>query len=338
MKLIRFIPIIAALGLAASFAIAQVEVVRGSPPITGTAPVVVTGRTVSMTPASASTSGYMNNVGGYLTVDAGILLYGGAVLIPGGIGVGGVAGRGGIKFPGATNQSICFEPTCNGELRYTSTGPQLIVDTAVTSGLQANKLTALTLGVATSGTISSTVASGSMATSILTGARMGLITGDGDYLSCDGTTCTWIGTKLSFPDDVTVNGSVIVSGSNQGIDVGTRGVRQGSNPLISPTPPTISSGFCTGVAFLTGQKGYGFRLDVGSSACAGISTGVINAGITANNGWICHASNITSPDTYTVEQTTISTTQFTLKQYDRATGAAADWVAGEDILVSCIAY
>lgn len=52
-------------------------------------------------------------------------------------------------------------------------------------------VTAITSG------FSSTIASGSVAYSMLTGAKHGLITGDGDYFSCDGTTCTYVGTTLT---------------------------------------------------------------------------------------------------------------------------------------------
>ncbi len=251
-----------------------------------------------MTPASAIASGYMPLVAGVLNTDAGIL----SSVASGATAFRSVAGA--LWCPGA----------------------------GTTTGCLTNDGTTTSLN-----TLTSTIASGSNAFNMATGARLGLITGGADYISCDGTTCTLTGAKLSvISDDITTGGSLLAISANQSVAFGTGGLKHVANIVLSALAPTISSGFCSGAAFLTHNKGYGFRLDVGTSCAA--STGVIGLAATADTGWICNAMNITSPATYVVQQTTTSTTAVTFTQYNRTTGIAANWVDSEDILVSCIAY
>ena len=108
-----------------------------------------------------------------------------------------------------------------------------------------------------------------------------------------------------------------------------------TNPLISHTAPTISSGFGTGASVTANNGTAAFRINVGTS---NTGNGVIGLP-TATTGWNCYATDITTTST-TVSQTktTGSTTATaTLQNYTDISGTGA-WTDSDVLAVSCFAY
>lgn len=123
-----------------------------------------------------------------------------------------------------------------------------------------------------------------------------------------------------------------VANINGPIAVGTTG-----HILISPTAPTISSGFGATTPTIVASNGPGaFQINVGTGSVA--STGVIGLP-TATTGWVCHADDITTQSTtvaYT-KQTASTTASATLGNFGD-TGAAGGWTASDKLNVHCFAY
>jgi hypothetical protein len=119
--------------------------------------------------------------------------------------------------------------------------------------------------------------------------------------------------------------------------LGTGGSLNASALLISPTAPTISSGFGTSPSIPSNNGTAAFTVNVGTGGSA--SSGVIGLP-TATTGWICFAFDITNPTTgggYYVKQTAGTTTTATLTGYNTS-GAATAWTASDILRVSCHAY
>jgi hypothetical protein len=96
--------------------------------------------------------------------------------------------------------------------------------------------------------------------------------------------------------------------------------------LISPTAPTISSGFGTAPSIVTANGTGAFTLNVGTGSVA--TSGVVGLPA-ARTGWFC---NVIDQTTNTVTRTTATTTT------TATLTAAAAWAASDVLQVSCLAY
>jgi hypothetical protein len=106
--------------------------------------------------------------------------------------------------------------------------------------------------------------------------------------------------------------------------------------LLSPTAPTISSGFGSSPS-VTGSNGTAaFRINVGTGGTA--SSGVIGLPAAAN-GWNCYPTDITTTSTnvFMTKQTASTTTTATLGNFNTSAVATA-WAASDILAVSCFAF
>ncbi len=161
--------LIAAIAVGQTSSRARLSTAGGSGTVsTATAPLVITGSDIAMPPASASQSGYLNNVAGYLIVDAGFRV--------------NTAGGEGIEVTGGTGNNNLIK---NGNAALTG---MIQTDTGTSLTLYSNSFPALKIGVGSSGvttpyTYRSTIASGSVAQGQLTGSLACLGTSDVGCLS-----------------------------------------------------------------------------------------------------------------------------------------------------------
>lgn len=97
----------------------------------------------------------------------------------------------------------------------------------------------------------------------------------------------------------------------------------------APSSPTA----CTSPSILVSNGSAAFTVDVGTS-CTAITTLVVTLpAVTTRHA--CNARNITNPATSAPSQSAGTTTTATFTNYSRTTGLAADWTAGDDILIDC---
>jgi len=108
--------------------------------------------------------------------------------------------------------------------------------------------------------------------------------------------------------------------------------------LISGQNPGISAGGCTVPAITWNAGSAAFKITIGSS-CTGVKTVTVVfnvGGDVAVNGWVCDAHDVTTPQSFTVDMDSSTTTAVVLRNYARLTGITADFTAGEVLLVKCI--
>jgi hypothetical protein len=112
-------------------------------------------------------------------------------------------------------------------------------------------------------------------------------------------------------------------------------VVKATNLLISPTAPTVSSGFGTSPSIATNNGTAAFTVNVGTGGTA--TSGVIGLP-TATNGWNCFCTDITTNSTTVSQckQTASSTASATLGNFSDVAVASA-WVASDILSVSCFA-
>jgi hypothetical protein len=109
----------------------------------------------------------------------------------------------------------------------------------------------------------------------------------------------------------------------------------------SSTAPTIASGFCsTGspVTALSASNGTAaFDILIGAATCG--STGTLTMP-TATTGWVCSATDVTTPASHNVVQTGTngSTTAVVLTDYSRTAGTAQNFLPADHVHVMCTAY
>lgn len=103
--------------------------------------------------------------------------------------------------------------------------------------------------------------------------------------------------------------------------------------LYSPTTPTITSGFGTSPVVGPGNGTATFNIAIGTG---GTATNGIIALPTANSGWTCTATDITtqSATVFITKQIASGTGSATLANFNTA-GAQAAWVANDILFVSC---
>lgn len=108
----------------------------------------------------------------------------------------------------------------------------------------------------------------------------------------------------------------------------------GTSRLYLPvTAPSVSVGFCTSPTITHGTSS-SFQMDVGSACATG--TGTIAIGASSDNGWHCTVVNLTNSATEYTVQSVSSTSSASFTNYARTTGLAANWVAGDDLSISCV--
>jgi hypothetical protein len=109
----------------------------------------------------------------------------------------------------------------------------------------------------------------------------------------------------------------------------------GTNLLVSPIAPTISSGFGTSASITASNGTASFAVNVGTGGTA--TNGVVGLP-TAAHGWACSANDVTTQNTtvFLTKQVTSTTTSATLANFNTA-GALAAWVASDILEVHCFA-
>ncbi|KFX63833.1 hypothetical protein KBK24_0119210 [Burkholderia sp. K24] len=105
--------------------------------------------------------------------------------------------------------------------------------------------------------------------------------------------------------------------------------------LSSTTAPTISSGFGTGPTVYANNGTAAFGIHVGTSPG---SSGILTMP-TASNAWVCDGIDASQNNStqFLLKQTASSTTSVTLGMFS-SSGAAANFVAGDFLLVKCSAF
>ena len=107
------------------------------------------------------------------------------------------------------------------------------------------------------------------------------------------------------------------------------------------TAPTVASGFCsTGspVTALSANNGTAaFDILIGAATCGSTGTLTMPA---ATTGWVCSATDVTTPAGHNVVQTGTngSTTAVVLTDYSRTAGTAQNFLAADHIHVMCTGY
>lgn len=130
-------------------------------------------------------------------------------------------------------------------------------------------------------------------------------------------------------------GSLCTATASTGLNVSSN-LQLASVTLLASSTPTVSSGFGTSPSIVSG-KAYAFRVNVGTGGTA--NSGVLALGTTATTGWRCNCDDITtqSATVFQCKQTATSTTTATIGNFNTS-GAAAAWVASDNLLVDCTAY
>lgn len=168
---------------------------------------------------------------------------------------------------------------------------------------------------------------------------------------CGGTSVEWDylnGTELfpgtqggsgafGFATGTTLDAMITSSGYwvPQSIRICTSNLCGGADLLISQTAPTISSGFGASSSVATNNGTAAFTVNVGTGGTA--TSGVIGLP-TANNGWNCYATDIStqSSTVFVTKQTASSATSCTIGNFNTS-GAAAAWTASDIVVVSAFA-
>jgi hypothetical protein len=153
-------------------------------------------------------------------------------------------------------------------------------------------------------------------------------------LAATGTTGVGVGTwQFTLIEGTNNNSDAYGCGAGVNCYINVARYRINSVPFAIATNPSVASGGCTSPAIVTGSGTAAFNITIGTS-CAGVSTIVLTFPA-ANNGWVCNATNATTPLTRKVVKTAGSTTSVTLTNVNQTTAAAADWGAGDTIEVQC---
>ena len=101
------------------------------------------------------------------------------------------------------------------------------------------------------------------------------------------------------------------------------------------TMPTIASGFGTAPT-IQGANVSGFAIFVGTSPTG---TGTLTLPTSPyGNGWICRGTDITNHATIIVQQSSDTVSSVSLDAYGMTTGAPTNYVAGDELNVTCTPY
>lgn len=109
----------------------------------------------------------------------------------------------------------------------------------------------------------------------------------------------------------------------------------GNTIIADMHTPLATGGFGTSPT-TSGTSSAGFKVVVGTGGTASTGTVTFNANDTAPTGWACNATDITttSATVFVTKSVPLSTNSVTLTNYNTS-GAAAAWVAGDVLVVSC---
>jgi hypothetical protein len=109
-----------------------------------------------------------------------------------------------------------------------------------------------------------------------------------------------------------------------------------NSALISPSAPTIGSGFGTSPSITNTNGTASIVVNVGTGATA--SSGVINTPVAAHAGWIALCNDIGNTAGLRTVQTASTTTTITLTCQNITTGAATAWAASTLVYVIAMGY
>ena len=101
---------------------------------------------------------------------------------------------------------------------------------------------------------------------------------------------------------------------------------------ISPTQPTVASGFCTSPVLTQYNGTFAFKLNVGTGCAA--SSGVITMPAAAR-GWTCKFNNVLHNSANDPEMSTFTPTSITITNYARTTGVASNFTDNDQITAQC---
>ena len=106
-----------------------------------------------------------------------------------------------------------------------------------------------------------------------------------------------------------------------------------SNLLISATLPIIASGFGTGPTIVASSTA-AFAITVGTG---GAANGTVTLP-TAPNGWAIACQDVTNSSTIFAQQSASTATSITVTGYSVTTGLATNFVAGDKLVFTAMAY
>ena len=102
--------------------------------------------------------------------------------------------------------------------------------------------------------------------------------------------------------------------------------------------PTIASGFGNGASVTAGTTSYAFLVNTGTGGVASSGVLALATATGAPSGWVCSASDITTPASNSTQMIAQTATNVTLQNYARTTGLAAAWPASDVLAVGCVGY
>lgn len=108
---------------------------------------------------------------------------------------------------------------------------------------------------------------------------------------------------------------------------------QAGNTLISPSAPTIASGFGTSPSIVASNTA-AFKVTIGTG---GAASGVLTFPA-ATNGWAVHCTDVTNRVSIVAVAVSTSTTSVTVEAYSRTTGLASTFTAGDVLEFSALGY
>lgn len=107
------------------------------------------------------------------------------------------------------------------------------------------------------------------------------------------------------------------------------------NLLLNNTAASISSGFGSGASIVHNNGPAAFSLNVGTGGVA--TSGVVGLP-TASNGWVCNATDQTTPGVNATKQSGSTGSSATFTNYNTTTGSAAAWNASDVLFISCLGF
>jgi hypothetical protein len=163
--------------------------------------------------------------------------------------------------------------------------------------------------------------------------------GDANYPNapCFYFSTTPIG-STNFPVYMGPDGNFALGMATIGLTTGVtetlNNTSSGSITYLQGQTPTLS-GFGTSPGLQAGSVPSSMLVTVGTGGTA--STGSVNLPA-ATHGWICFASDQSTPSTNATKQTSSSSTAAGFTNYNTTTGAATAWTAGDQLDISCFAH
>ena len=123
-------------------------------------------------------------------------------------------------------------------------------------------------------------------------------------------------------------GNLMGAQSPNGVDTFFMPMQMGITTL-----PSIASGFGTNPSIFA-SLARGFRITVGT-APGGSGSITMPA---SPNGWMCKGSDVTNFSTILLQQSADTTTSVSFNAYSMTTGTATNFVAGDELHISCVEY